>query len=365
MLARLTPEKEAALEASIPRRPSDKDFVPRWNGSSVDNLPGPSSTAPPSVQAVPDPVKAAIDQVRFEALRQALQPGHFQFGAATYSANESSQIATIPVIRTGGSQGVVTVTFATRDGTATAGTDYTATTQTLTFADGETTKTVTIPILNDQLVGGNKTVLLTLSDPTLVEGDQAMRLVLNAVTGGATLGDPQTAVLTIVDDIGPTVVGLNRSGIHHQPTHLVLTFSEPLDPSRAQYLSDYTLVAPGHDGRFGTRDDQVICINSATYNPATRTVTLTRAAISTGTAAIGSRSKARGRRGSPMWLEISSMATGMASLAVITWPSSGGMAWPASAVLIPRGPCRLDTPETGRTVSEQFEGICSHTAGRR
>jgi len=235
----------------------------------------PSSTAPPSVRAVSDPVKAAIDQARGEALRLALQPGHFQFGAATYSVNESGLIATIPVIRTGGSQGTVTVTFATRDGTATAGTDYIATTQTLTFANGETTKTVTIRILNDQLVGGNKTVLLTLSDPTLVEGDQTVLMALNALTGGATLGDPQTAVLTIVDDIGPTVVDLSRFGIHHQPTRLVLTFSEPLDPSHAQDLSNYTLVAPGHDGRFGTRDDQVIRINSATYNPTTRTVTLT------------------------------------------------------------------------------------------
>ncbi len=72
----------------------------------------------------------------------------------------------------------------------------------------------------------------------------------------------------------PEVVGLRRSGIHHQPTHLVLTFSELLDPSRAQDLSNYTLVAPGHDGRFGTRDDQVIRVNSATYDPNTRTVTL-------------------------------------------------------------------------------------------
>lgn len=73
---------------------------------------------------------------------------------------------------------------------------------------------------------------------------------------------------------GPTVVDLSRTGIHHQPTRLVLTFSDALVPSRAQDLSNYILVAPGHDGRFGTRDDQVIRVKSATYDPATRTVTL-------------------------------------------------------------------------------------------
>ena len=278
MLARMTPEKEAALEASIPRRLSTReDIVPRWLGiQRVDNLPVPSSTALTRLEAVhdPDPVKAEIDQARGEALRQALQPGHFQFGAATYSVNESGLIATIPVIRMGGSQGTVTVTFATRDGTAMARTDYIATTQMLTFSNGETTKTVTIPILHNRPVEGNKTVLLTLSDPTLVEGDQTVLLASNAITGGATLGDPQAAVLTIVNDIGPTVVDLSRFGIHRHPTRLALTFSEPLDPSRVQDLSNYILLAPGYDGRFGTHDDRVIRINSAKYDPNTRTVTL-------------------------------------------------------------------------------------------
>jgi Ca2+-binding RTX toxin-like protein len=57
----------------------------------------------------------------------------------------------------------VTVSYATADGTATAGSDYTATSGQLTFAPGETSKTVGIPILGDTVVEPNETFTLTLS----------------------------------------------------------------------------------------------------------------------------------------------------------------------------------------------------------
>jgi hypothetical protein len=46
---------------------------------------------------------------------------------------------------------------------------------------------------------------------------------------------------------GPTVLALQRFGLQTQPTTLVLTFSEPLDPTRAQDLHNYQLFGPhGH-----------------------------------------------------------------------------------------------------------------------
>ena len=62
--------------------------------------------------------------------------------------------------------GTVTVGYATSDGTATAGADYTATSGTLTFLAGETEKTVSVPVLDDVLDDGGETLKLTLSDPT-------------------------------------------------------------------------------------------------------------------------------------------------------------------------------------------------------
>ncbi len=59
----------------------------------------------------------------------------------------------------------VMVDYATSDGTATAGSDYTATSGTLAFAVGETEKTVSVPVLDDSIDEGEETFTLTLSNP--------------------------------------------------------------------------------------------------------------------------------------------------------------------------------------------------------
>ncbi|HEX4793056.1 MAG TPA: S8 family serine peptidase [Humisphaera sp.] len=58
----------------------------------------------------------------------------------------------------------VTVDYATADDTAVAGTDYTATSGTLTFAPGVTTQTVTVPVLVDSAKQGNQLFSFTLSN---------------------------------------------------------------------------------------------------------------------------------------------------------------------------------------------------------
>ena len=112
-------------------------------------------------------------------------PGTLQFSLASYSANEAAGNAPIIVTRVGGSNGAVAVTFATRNGTALAGSDYSAINQTVSFANGDTAdKTVNVAIIDDQIFEGNQTINLALSSPT----------------GGASLGAPSSALLTIVDN---------------------------------------------------------------------------------------------------------------------------------------------------------------------
>ena len=60
----------------------------------------------------------------------------------------------------------VTVSYATQDGTATAGPDYTATSATLTFNAGDLSQTVEVTVLTDSEDEGQETLTLTLSNPS-------------------------------------------------------------------------------------------------------------------------------------------------------------------------------------------------------
>ncbi len=62
------------------------------------------------------------------------------------------------------SASTITVDYATSEGSATPGSDYTETSGTLTFAPDDTTKTVSVPVLNDHHNDGGETFTLTLSD---------------------------------------------------------------------------------------------------------------------------------------------------------------------------------------------------------
>jgi predicted GH43/DUF377 family glycosyl hydrolase len=93
--------------------------------------------------------------------------GILQFSTAGITVSEYVGTVTVQVNRTGGSLGAVSVNYATTGGTATAGTDYTATNGTLNWADGNTTpQTFPITITDDLLADNNETIVVSLSAPT-------------------------------------------------------------------------------------------------------------------------------------------------------------------------------------------------------
>ncbi|MHB8524153.1 MAG: Calx-beta domain-containing protein [Limisphaerales bacterium] len=106
------------------------------------------------------------------------------FALPDYSVQENAGTATVVVERTGNTSGMASVDYATHDGTATAGLDYLTQSGTLTFGVGETNQTINVPILDDQLIEANETILVALSNPT----------------GGLGLGSQSNAVVTIVDN---------------------------------------------------------------------------------------------------------------------------------------------------------------------
>jgi glucose/arabinose dehydrogenase len=107
----------------------------------------------------------------------------FSFSQSAYDIKEDGGQATITVRRSGNTTGTATVNYSTANGTAIAGSDYTATTGTISFANGEISRTFTVDITNDTLGERNETVNLQLSAPT-----------------GGVLGAQSTAVLNILDN---------------------------------------------------------------------------------------------------------------------------------------------------------------------
>jgi hypothetical protein len=153
-----------------------------------------NGTVTPSGTGAGTITQTGVNPVTFAGIESTLVgPGALQFNGPTFVVGENGAFAVITVTRTGGAFGPVSATFTAGGGTAVPGQDFTPTTTTVTLGDDVTSQTVTVPILNDQLVEPNKTVNLALSNPT----------------GGATLGTPSTAVLTIFDNDFPVdVTGL-------------------------------------------------------------------------------------------------------------------------------------------------------------
>jgi hypothetical protein len=129
----------------------------------------------------------ASDAVSITGSGAAL-PGTLALVAASATVTQSVGSVMVSVSRSGGSSGAVGVSYATADGTAIAGTDYTAETGTLSWASGDTsTKSVTIPVA---------------ASPGFA-GTRAFSLGLSTATGGATLAAPTTEAVTITGSLIP------------------------------------------------------------------------------------------------------------------------------------------------------------------
>jgi hypothetical protein len=92
--------------------------------------------------------------------------------------------ATFTVTLSSASTDTITVDYATQDGTAKAGTDYTAESGTLTFAPGQTSATISVPIINHTLASETEAFNVVLSNPVDVGGSTP---TISNATGTATL----------------------------------------------------------------------------------------------------------------------------------------------------------------------------------
>jgi hypothetical protein len=113
------------------------------------------------------------------------QPGTLQFELVDYSVAENIGNAVINVTRTGGKDGTVAATWKTIDQTARNGSDYTAGTGTLTWANGDdVAQTISIAIIDD----------------AIVEPMEKFNVYLLSATNGAQIGVNKTAAVSILDN---------------------------------------------------------------------------------------------------------------------------------------------------------------------
>ena len=188
-------------------------------------------------------------------------PPSVSIGDATVTeGNAGSTTVSLTVVLSEAASTAVTVSWATADGTATAGSDYAAASGTVTIAAGSLSATITVTVLGD----------------AFFEPDETFAVVLSSVTG-AVLGDGTGTVFVQNDDAGPivTVSATDTAGAETAANPLVFTVSRTGNTTGTLAVnvtlggtassSDYTISVTG-----GTLSGSV-----ATFAAGSATITVT------------------------------------------------------------------------------------------
>ena len=177
-------------------------------------------------------------------LNQSAGSSSIQLSASSYNGSENGGSLTITVNRTGDTSGSASASFRTSDvaglqnctlanGRASERCDYVTSLGTVRFAAGESSKTITIPLINDLLVEGSETFTIALS---------------NAV--GATLGSPAAATVTVLDNdsVAPTSNPIDGVDFFIRQQYLDILNRQPDGTGLQNWINT---LAPCPNGGFG------------------------------------------------------------------------------------------------------------------
>jgi hypothetical protein len=169
--------------------------------------------------------------------------------------NTGTVAATFSLTLSAASAQTITVAYATADGTATAGSDYQAASGTLTFAPGETSKTITVQVNGDRLPEPNETFTVNLSGAT--------NATVARGQGTGTILDDEPHIS--ISDVS------KKEGKKTQTTQF--TFTVTLS---AAYDQPVTMSFRTMDGTARTSDNDYVAKNGTiTFNPGETTKTIT------------------------------------------------------------------------------------------
>ena len=138
----------------------------------------------------------------------------------------------------------VTVDYATSDGTAVAGSDYTAASGRLTFNAGDTSQTVQVTVLTDSEDEGQETLTLTLSNPSQATLDDATGTgtIENGESSSGTQEDPPAETPVVLLTASFTNVPADHDGSNFT---FNLNFSENVKAGYARIRDDAFTVSGG------------------------------------------------------------------------------------------------------------------------
>ena len=120
-------------------------------------------------------------------------PSTISMADMAVSVSETTPSATLTLLRSGSIDQPATIQFTTSNGSALAGSDYTASSGTVTFAAGQLSQTISVPIINDSAGEADESFTVTLSNPT-----------------GAALGAQTTTTVSILDNDSLNIGSLTR-----------------------------------------------------------------------------------------------------------------------------------------------------------
>jgi hypothetical protein len=218
----------------------DGNTLPTGDRYFYVNLASPTNASIVSGQAVVDIIDSSVEPYVSVDATSIQKP-------ATSGANATFTVTVSPP-----SPNTVTVNYATSDGSAAAGTAYTATSGTLTISPGQASKVVDVPLLAS----------------TVHTGDQYFYLNLSAATN-ALLGNDSSNTATIIDPTVNPLLTVNDASVL-KPSSGTTTekFNVDLDPAS---VNTVTVAYTTSDGSATAGTDYVATSGTLTFSPGTTT----------------------------------------------------------------------------------------------
>jgi uncharacterized repeat protein (TIGR01451 family) len=181
------------------------------------------------------------------------------FTPANYQVLEDAGSVTLTLTRTiqtlpDGTIPAISVDFATANGTAVAGVDYTAASGTINWAAGDVSpKTITISVIDKSTIELDRNFFVNLSNASA-------NAVITSATAQVIIKD------TDIDSDGPTVGAVQFDGSAASISQIYLTFSEPLDVASATNAANYLITNAGGQATLVTGVQYLAASNAVIVN---------------------------------------------------------------------------------------------------